>query len=161
MIVGITGHQNLGDDRRWVEHELRGQLRDLSPSYGISCLAVGADQVFASILMEMGLPYGVVVPSHDYERTFAAGPDLLHYQRLRASASHVIELSHLQASNEAFWRAGKIVVDLSDRVIAVWNGRPSRGLGGTADIVSFSLRNEVPVLHLNNTMRTVIWLNPG
>ena len=45
--------------------------------------------------------------------------------------------------------AGKVVVDRSSVLLAVWDGQPSRGLGGTADVVAYARQRGVPV--------TVIW----
>jgi hypothetical protein len=50
---------------------------------------------------------------------------------------------------EAFWAAGKRVVELSDEIFAVWDGRKAGGLGGTADVVAFARKKGVPV--------TIIW----
>src|SRR4029077_20786370 len=36
----------------------------------------------------------------------------------------------------AYLECGLLVVEEADLVIAVWDGKPSRGLGGTADIVA-------------------------
>jgi len=35
---------------------------------------------------------------------------------------------------DAYMAAGRRVVDLSDVMIAVWNAKPAKGKGGTADI---------------------------
>jgi hypothetical protein len=32
-----------------------------------------------------------------------------------------------------------------DRLLAVWDGRPARGVGGTADIVEYARLSRVPV----------------
>jgi hypothetical protein len=39
----------------------------------------------------------------------------------------------------------EILVGLVDEVIAVWDGQPARGYGGTADVVSYAESNGVPV----------------
>jgi hypothetical protein len=33
---------------------------------------------------------------------------------------------------------GKVVVDRAEVLIAVWDGLPARGLGGTADVVAYA-----------------------
>jgi hypothetical protein len=57
-------------------------------------------------------------------------------------------------SEEAFYEAGKRVVQISDLMIAVWNGKPAAGLGGTADIVKYSLASGKPVVHLHPESKT-------
>jgi len=45
--------------------------------------------------------------------------------------------------------AGKRVVDISEHVIAIWDGRPAGGYGGTADVVAYA--------HAVGRDVTVIW----
>jgi hypothetical protein len=58
-------------------------------------------------------------------------------------------LEHTESTEEAHMDAGKVVVDRSSVLLAVWDGQPSRGLGGTADVVAYARQRGVPV--------TVIW----
>ncbi len=39
----------------------------------------------------------------------------------------------------------ELLVGLVDEVLAVWDGRPARGYGGTADVVAYAIRTGVPV----------------
>lgn len=52
-----------------------------------------------------------------------------------------------EPSEEAFYAAGKAVVDACDWLIAVWDGEPARGLGGSADVVAYA-RNRGKVVHV-------------
>jgi hypothetical protein len=54
----------------------------------------------------------------------------------------------------SYLAAGKRVVDMSDVMVAIWNGKPAEGLGGTADIVQYALAQKKPVIHINPTART-------
>jgi hypothetical protein len=40
-------------------------------------------------------------------------------------------------------------MEMADLVIAVWDGEPTRGKGGTADIVSYARDRGVHLVHLN------------
>ena len=62
---------------------------------------------------------------------------------------HVEALEHTESTEQAHMDAGKVVVDRSSVLLAVWDGQPSRGLGGTADVVAYARQRGVPV--------TVIW----
>ena len=106
---------------------------------GFSSLAVGADQLFVRQLAQRAVPYTVIVPSAHYESTFESAPDLAEYRRLLNEADSIVE----------FYDAGLAVVDASDLVVAVWNGKPAKGLGGTADIVEYARSVAKPVVHLN------------
>ncbi len=48
---------------------------------------------------------------------------------------------------------------MADLMVAVWNGRPAAGLGGTADIVKYALNSGKPVLHLDPESRTTEMLH--
>jgi hypothetical protein len=39
----------------------------------------------------------------------------------------------------------EILVGLVDELIAVWDGEPARGYGGTADVVAYAKRQGIPV----------------
>lgn len=43
-----------------------------------------------------------------------------------------------EPSDEAYLAAGQEVVDLTDTLLAIWDGQPARGLGGTADVVRYA-----------------------
>ncbi|MEO5877101.1 MAG: hypothetical protein ABIQ26_19070, partial [Streptosporangiaceae bacterium] len=43
-----------------------------------------------------------------------------------------------EPTDEAYLVAGHRVVKRSDLLLAVWDGRPAGGLGGTADIVAYA-----------------------
>jgi hypothetical protein len=150
MRVGATGHQNLPRESiPRITHDLREQLAHEPELVGVSSLAAGADQLFASIVLSLGGQLEIVIPAEGYERTFDE-PSMLHQYRLflrRATTVH--QLAFHEPSEVAFLEAGKEVVNRSDRLIAIWDGKPAQGLGGTADIVAYAKRRGVPT--------TVIW----
>jgi len=47
-------------------------------------------------------------------------------------------LSFDEPSEEAYLAAGCRVVDMSDVLLAVWDGQPARGKGGTGNIVEYA-----------------------
>ncbi len=51
----------------------------------------------------------------------------------------------LESNSQAHQSGSEIVVGLSDQMIAVWDGQPARGYGGTADVVAYADRVGVPV----------------
>jgi hypothetical protein len=148
--VGITGHRDLHDPTRGlVSTAIEMQLGEFGSGHGISSLAEGADQIFAEQVLMAGGMLTAVIPSAQYGRSFATTAGKAAYRRLRALASEVIQLPFRSPSAEAYWAAGQRVVELADVLVAVWDGRPSRGVGGTADIVAFAGQRRVPT--------TVVW----
>ena len=138
--LGVTGHQTLPPrTREFVVAALQGILRQVEPPLDvITSLAAGADQLIASELLRIGGRLHVIVPCRDYERTFAAEEDLAAFRSLLERAHDVTRLDHPEPSEEAFLAAGESVVDNCEMVIAVWDGEPARGRGGTADIVRYA-----------------------
>jgi hypothetical protein len=137
--IGFTGHQNLppklvAEIQRGLRKELERNTTDLT---GLSSLADGADQIFASTVLDVGGALEVIIPSMGYETTFSR-PALVGYKRLLGKAARVCQLPFTKPSQEAFFAAGKYVVDNSDRIIAVWDGEKAAGLGGTGDVVQYA-----------------------
>lgn len=158
MQIGVTGHQRLDDTRAWawVESAMCQELDALpQPLTAVSSLAIGADQLLASLVIRRGGQIVALIPFAGYERTFAPD-DLEAYRQLLGVAVRVEVLESLGTDEDAYLAAGKRVVDLADRMLAVWNGQPAKGKGGTADIVAYALAQGVPLVHLNPATRTVL-----
>lgn len=158
MRVGITGHQRLAraSGWGWVRGELGAVLgSDAGPLVGVSSLAAGADQIFADLVLRRGGALEVIIPFDGYAETFADEGDRREYERLLRAASVVETLRRGGSDEEAYMAAGRGVVDSSDMLVAVWDGRPASGLGGTADVVEYAARRKKKILHLNPLTRTV------
>lgn len=144
--IGITGHQSIpAHALPHITDGIRAFLAELpTPVDGYSSLADGADQLFARILLDSGGRLHAIIPADDYETTFD-GDALRQYQRLLRDAASVEELPFEAPSEEAYDAAGHCVVDHSDVLLAVWDGEPARGQGGTADAVNYARAQHIPV----------------
>ena len=163
MRLGITGHQRLHEVEawRWVEQAIQSVLAEaVPPLVGFSCLAIGADQIFAELVLQQGGELRVILPFKGYETTLAPGADLDRYCALLAQATEIEVLCGYTSREMAYLAAGQRVIDLSDRVIAIWNGDQAAGLGGTGDIVSYALQMKKDIVHINPTNKTVKTLPP-
>ncbi|MCX4525072.1 MULTISPECIES: hypothetical protein [unclassified Streptomyces] len=149
--IGVTGHRSIpGEVLGHVRDGLRAVLRDHEgPLEALSSLAEGADQLFAAIALECGADLTVVIPSGDYEDAFEDPESLAGYRRLKGRASQEIRMDFARSTDEAYYAAGTYIADSCDRLVAVWDGRPARGHGGTAEIVAYARALGKPV--------TVIW----
>ncbi len=157
MRIGITGHQTLEDSTAWpwVASTIRKELAKLPPPFvAVSSLAIGADQLFAHVVLELGGTVIGILPYADIERSFSSDEERERYRAIaRRSTLHIL---HTPGSDEdAYLAAGLRVVAESDMLIAVWNGRAARGKGGTADVVQHALNTHVPILHVEPIGRTV------
>jgi hypothetical protein len=151
MRVGITGHRGLPPA---VEAQVRAVLKEHVTQYdpsdliGVSCIADGPDTWWAQYVLEAGGRIEVVVPASEYRQSL---PEWHHpdYDHLLARAIDVHNTGLAQSTSEAHQAGSEVLVGLSDHLVAVWDGLPARGYGGTADVVAYAQRVNVPV--------TVIW----
>ncbi|WP_405532061.1 hypothetical protein OG592_30500 [Streptomyces avidinii] len=149
--IGVTGHRAIPDSvLGHVEDGLRAVLGSHEgPLEALSSLAEGADQLFAAIALEHGAGLTVVIPSEDYEDAFEDAGALARYRGLRNRATQEIRMDFARSTDEAYYAAGTYIADSCDRLVAVWDGQPARGHGGTAEIVAYARALGKPV--------TVIW----
>jgi hypothetical protein len=138
--LGVTGHQVIPSGaREMVVGAIRAILSEADgPLSARTSLAAGADQLFATELLRTGGRLHVIVPSRNYEQTFTADEDLALYRSLLQAADTITRLEFDEPSEAAFLAAGKVVVDNSETLVAVWDGEPARGPGGTADVVGYA-----------------------
>ncbi|AAZ55283.1 hypothetical protein JCM3263A_08700 [Thermobifida fusca] len=148
MRIGITGHSNLtADSMDLVRQALTEALTPYADGelVGVSCLARGADQLFAEAVLAVGGQLEVVLPSADYRETKVKPDNLEQFDRLLVRSSLVRYMSHLTAGRQAYEDANEAVIGSVDRLFAVWDGQPASGKGGTADAVAAARARGVPV----------------
>lgn len=147
MRIGITGHRGLSDEvsaavRRLLEAAVREQTaEDLT---AVSCIADGPDAWFAELVLAHGGRLEVVVPAAEYRESLPEAHWPL-YDELMSRASEVHETGMTASDSAAHMAGSEIVVGLADQLFAVWDGKPARGFGGTADVVACAERSGVPV----------------
>jgi len=148
--LGVIGHLEVPAA---VIELLRARLRAWYEANGeltvVGTLKPGAAQVTAAMANGWGARLEVIIPSDNYEGSFPDIASLDTYRQLRDQAT-VLKLSHTQPSDEAFADAGRTVIDTSDQVLAVWDGRPARRPSGTAQLVAYAIGQGKPV--------EVVWL---
>jgi hypothetical protein len=138
-LIGVTGHQNLPvATRKLVSDAVRDELAGLRGPVVITSLAAGADQICAEVALKAGGRLVAVLPARRYEESFSNESDLANFTRLLDQATEVISMPFEEPDDEAYWAAGREVVDRADRLLAVWDGKPAAGLGGTADVVAYA-----------------------
>ena len=176
--IGVTGHRALpGTDASVLQSqatELFRQVRDgvrclhaadqasTAPLYQPSppilrctCgLAEGADTVLATAALAEGWLLVAVLPftAEEFARDFEAGPARRRFHALLAQASVISELDgDRRRGGEPYADIGVQVIEQSDLLLAVWDGLPPRGPGGTGDVVAQALERGLPVAVLPPT----------
>jgi hypothetical protein len=161
LIVGVTGHR----PHRLVPTELdalRQQVRDAvaallahAAERGVlllSPLAAGADQLMASAALAAGCRLVCPIPfsREEYAHDFTEPQARAAYQALLARADDVIELPGSRATPEradaAYAAVGAYIVEQAAVLLAIWDGEPAHGPGGTAHVLASAVAARLPVV---------------
>lgn len=98
--IAISGHRDLTEDTvRLVDAAVRREIdkRAGEELVGLSCLADGADSLFARAVLDAGAQLVVVVPAEKYRDGLPASHHAM-YDELLARASDVIRLAHVEST---------------------------------------------------------------
>jgi hypothetical protein len=149
--LAITGHRGLSaGTAELVSAALRTEIDKHASTdlIGLSCIADGADTLFAEAILERGATLHVVVPAEKYRDGLPTDHHPI-YDALIGQATEVITLDHLESNPTAHMDASRRMIAEADELLAVWDGQPPRGRGGTADVVKAAQDHGLPV--------TVVW----
>jgi hypothetical protein len=119
---------------------------DRTDLVGVTCLAPGADSVFAEVIVELGGRLEVLLPSADYRNEQVPPCEVGHFDALIAAADAVTVLPFDTASPRAYAAANKAMLATIDKLVAVWDGTPSPDHGGTAGAVADARSRNLPVV---------------
>jgi hypothetical protein len=150
----VTGHRTLVDEyrlRRSVD-QILGHLDALFAATPhcytvVSPLAEGTDRLVAQQVLawpaqppELAPDLEVILPlpMEEYQRDFETAESQAEFTGLLKRA-HLVRTVPLTAERPTgYLRAGQQVVQGCDVLIAIWNGEPAAGSGGTAEIVALA-----------------------
>ncbi len=180
LIVGVTGHRKLRpSELAGLQAQVRAFLLGLQVRYPqlplvvLSSLAEGSDQLVAQVALDLGLRViaPLPVPVELYRDDFDRSPSLELLERQLGQVEVVtLPLRHGNtleaisspglARNQQYAQAGIFVSSHCHILLALWDGRESDRLGGTAQIVHFHLRGEMPgQIQRRHTAATLLGLN--
>jgi hypothetical protein len=118
----------------------------------ISPLAEGADRLVAEEALKLGyelqcpFPFDLV----EYKKDFHTEESKAEFEWLRLQASSEFELDgSRKAEDEAYEAVGRVVLRHSDIIVAIWNGQPAAGRGGTGQIASEALERDIPTIRIS------------
>jgi hypothetical protein len=144
--IAITGHRGLRlETARLIAAAIGKALaRVREPVVGLTCLADGSDQIFAQAVIENRGDIEAFIAA-DRFRDCLPPENHWDYDRLRGRTAAVHALPYVEPTPESFMQASRLMVDNADLLWAVWDGKPARGYGGTADVVAYARDQGVPV----------------
>jgi hypothetical protein len=170
LTIGVTGHRTFFDQpslRETIQRVL-DEIKYTHTYDGLTeftwCiltpLAEGADRIVAEEILKRpeGSALKVVLPLAiaDYLEDFGTPQSKEEFHQLLAKDRSPISLKKLplqdeyppemiaDARRDAYEQGGKFVVDHCDILIALWDGKESRGQGSTAEIVRYAEEQKCP-----------------
>lgn len=148
--IGVTGHTNLSPASEMrVRDGMRATIQRLAATHhgqlrGVSCLAPGADTIFAEVVLDLGGVMEIVVPSRDYRDNLP--PECLkRFDRVVESAATVDYMSRWRSGVFTFRKANAELLRRSTHLIAVWNRVKSSNPGGTGEVVDAAKQAGIPI----------------
>jgi hypothetical protein len=144
--IGVTGHIGLTPaTTALVSDELRRQLGRFAEPHGITCLAAGADQLFARAIRAVGGTFEVVLPALDYRETVLSPAQRPEFDDLLAEATSVTHMPFTEADRLAYQAANRELLRRSDLLFAVWDGTRSGRTGESGEVVAEARAQHLPV----------------
>lgn len=147
--IAITGHMDLAPDSvpaiksaisaALSLHTCNGVLT------GVSCIARGADSIFAEAVLEYGGQLEVILPASSYREAKVKPEHIAQFDHLMAQAAHVQVMPFEDANRVAYEAANEALVEDCDTLFAVWDGQPATKGGGTASVVEQAQSLGIPV----------------
>ncbi|MDG6110240.1 hypothetical protein Daura_04020 [Dactylosporangium aurantiacum] len=142
--VGVTGHLNLTPPTvELVRADLRQLLRP--PLVGVTCLARGADTVFAEVVLAVGGALEVVLPCEGYGDTMVRPEHRPRFEALLEAAATVRVMPFRRPGRQAYEAANRHILHTCDLLIAVWDGQRTGHRGGTGAFVAEARAAGLPV----------------
>jgi hypothetical protein len=172
LIIGVTGHRDLKPDEvPEIQARVRDLFTDLQERYPnrklrlLSPLAEGADRLVANVAVELGLEFSVVLPMplSVYQTEFSGQDAITEFDVLCAQAIDIFELPIARngtvdsisqpgrARDLQYAQSGVFLSAHCHILLALWDGKTSGQLGGTAQVVRFHHHDIMP----GYTTRTV------
>jgi hypothetical protein len=155
IVVGTVGHRDLTNAAPQTRIMIRREFRRLRQTYRdspfliLSGLAEGADRLIASIALEELSAVLVAVlpfPAKDFLADFATETSRQEFSALLNRAAATLQMplpsdaawkTPGEARDRQYAQVGALIAEQSQILMALWDGRPARGLGGTADVVDW------------------------
>jgi len=159
LAIGFTGHRKLEDERicriQILDFLTARQASTRAILYGVSSVAAGGDLIFGESCLELGIPLRIFLPfpAEHFQKDFIDS-DWERATAIMRSALSVEVIGDGQQPEERYYECGIQIVQQSHFMLALWDGLPSRGRGGTAEIKDFALAIGKPVVWLNSETGT-------
>jgi hypothetical protein len=155
--IAVCGHRHLHDPNHF-ETGIQFAIRRIQQAYPehsyqvFSCLAEGADRLLAKRFIEVldaDLTVVLPLPERDYLKDFQSGDSIREYKDLTLLSKEVVPAGRGQIRPQAYQAANHYLVENCDLLVAIWDGLPARGPGGTAEVVQIARQIGQPLLWIH------------
>ncbi len=151
--IGICGHRRIPVDRNALHASLTRIFQKWKNESAenwifLSSLAEGADRMVLEVYAEWSgtlpkLEVYLPLPVDEYEKDFQSPESISEFRKwLEMACVHFPEFPMERPL--AYLYAGQRLVDASSQMLFLWDGQPSRGPGGTADILNYTRKIQKP-----------------
>jgi len=160
-VVGFTGHRQLVNPAEAANaiREALETLRSEIPGewIALSSIADGSDQLFSHHARDLGLSWHAILPMSraEFAKDFTA-VEWTNVEVALAAADHVRVIHNESGDREESYLDGGIeTVNGADVLLAVWDGDPARGKGGTADVVRYARSIGKPLMIIDGVSHEI------
>jgi hypothetical protein len=172
VAIAVTGHRFLQDTEELISAidrvlaAIQARWPDLSLTV-ISSLAEGGDRLVtqrALALFGARLIVPLPMPVDEYICDFRQDGSAEEFRLLLDQAAEIVCLPVAPDREAAYAAAGDYLLTHSDIVIALWDGQPAQGDGGTGAVVTAARRAAHPLVWIqtcNNLPRQGLSLDRG
>lgn len=155
--IGVTGHRILAEIEKinqGIEFGLNKIEESLPAPFAIvSSLAEGADQMVAERALtrwpDCSLIVPLPLPTPIYQTQFTNPEALVTFNQLLSAADEIISPPEAKDLPDAYLQAGQVMLEMSDVIIAIWDGAPAQGIGGTENIVGLARERGIPLVWIH------------
>lgn len=167
--IGVSGHRSITNLSvvMWGIETIFARLEQLfsRPFIIYSSLAEGADRLVAWKALEYA-DTKLIVPlpmrQSKFIKDFLSEQSRQEFWKLLARANEIIEMEARPSRAEAYQAAGRYILEQSELLITIWDGKQARGRGGTGQIVSEARQHGLPIAwvktndHLTHVMEDAV-----
>ena len=123
----------------------------------LSSLAEGADMLVAQRFLRRSQARLIVplpLPLEEYRQDFGSEDSWTLFLRLLAMAQKVVIFPDARERPQVYQAAERYILDRCQVLIALWDGQPSQGAGGTAEVVAEARKRGFPIawVHCGNRL---------
>jgi hypothetical protein len=155
--IAVCGHRNLSNPRQLQAGILTAaeRIQRVLPDqqYHIwSCLAEGADRLITRILVKTlaaELTIVLPLPEPQYLKDFQTNESIQEFNDLKQLAGKIIEPDHELLRPHAYQAANLTLIKNCALLVAIWDGKPAKGPGGTGEMVEMSRQAGIPLLWIH------------